>query len=87
MFVNLLRRQGTHRSSGSRGSSEDDPPFIAGGDTAGVAKRQRRMAEKNRYGLPHQLVCLLARSQLHSASDLGEKQGSTCSGTQATKTS
>ncbi|CAL5224700.1 g7427 [Coccomyxa viridis] len=43
-----LSRQGTHRSSGSRGSSEDDPPFVAGSDTAGVAKRQRRMAEKNR---------------------------------------
>ena len=45
----MLHRQGTHRSSGSRGSSEDDPPFVAGAsDTAGIAKRQRRMAEKNR---------------------------------------
>ena len=45
----LLCSQGTNRSSGSRGSSEDDPPYVAGPhDTAGVAKRQRRMAEKNR---------------------------------------
>ena len=53
----LLRRQGTNRSSGSRGSSEDDPPFVAGpSDAAGVAKRQRRMAEKNRRApTPHNM--------------------------------
>lgn len=55
----MLCRQGTHRSSGSRGSSEDDPPFVAGGESAGIAKRQRRMAEKNRckHSIRHPSSC------------------------------
>lgn len=45
----LPEHESASRAVKGRGSSEDDPTFMDAADHVGMAKKQRRLAEKNRH--------------------------------------